>query len=337
MHVQNTMLVQCGRRFMPKLALAFAVTLGLLAITPAHAQPAGARITVVYPFAAGGAGDGAGRLVSEELGRRLKTGTVFENRGGAGGRIGIRSAVNAPADGTVLLFAPMGPMAIQPSFHPNMGFDAFKDFKAVSMVAAFDLALAAAGNVPVKSLAEAVKWIKANSDKASAGVPGAGGLPHFFTFMLSAAAGIEITPVVYRGSGPAVNDAVAGHLRFLMLPVSESLAQHRAGKLRVLATSGPQRARDLPDVPTFKEAGYDIQGQGWYAMFVPAKTPDNVIDKLSTEIQAILKQSEIINKFRAMGLEPHGTSAAEMTKIHRADFERWAPAVKASGFKPGKQ
>jgi tripartite-type tricarboxylate transporter receptor subunit TctC len=257
------MQVQHRRKLMPKFAVVavLAATLSVFAVAAAHAQSAATKLTVIYPFAAGGSADGAGRLVTEELGRKLGRSTVFENRGGGGGRIGIKAAMSAPPDGSVLLFAPMGPMAIQPSFHPDMGFDVFKDFKPVSLVASFDLALAAGPGLPARTLTEAVEWMKANPGKAAAGVPGAGGLPHFFTFMLADAAKVEIKPIVYRGSGAAVNDAVAGHLPLVMLPASESLSQHRAGKLRVLATSGAERSADLPDVPTFSEAGLPDSGR----------------------------------------------------------------------------
>ncbi len=302
---------------------------------PAAAQKAGDKLHVVYPFAAGGSGDGAGRLLTEELARHFKMKPVFENRGGAGGRIGLKAMVGADPDGSELVFAPMGPMAIQPSFHPNMGFDPFKDFRAVSMVASFDLALSTVTATRLKTLAEAVQFIKANPDKASSGVPGAGGLPHFFTFMLGAAAKVDFKPVVYRGSGPAITDIVAGHLPFAMLPTSEAQAQHLGGKLRILARSGASRSADLPDVPTFTEAGYKIQGEGWYAMFAPAKMSDAIADTISKAIITILAKPEVSKKIADMGLKAYGTTPAEMARIHKDSFERWRPAVKASGFKPG--
>lgn len=330
------MQIQRRRMIGPKSAIAFAAMLAVLATASAQAQPAATKLTVIYPFAAGGSVDGAGRLVTEELGRKLGLSTVFENRGGGGGRIGIRAAMSAPADGSVLLFAPMGPMAIQPSFHPNMGFDVFSDFKPVSLVASFDLALAAGPGLPAKTLAEAVNWMKSNPGKAAAGVPGAGGLPHFFTFMLAEAAKVEIKPIVYRGSGPAVNDAVAGHLPLVMLPASDSLSQHRAGKLRVLATSGAARSTDLPDVPTFSEAGFHIQGEGWYAIFVPAGTPDAKINELNAALRDVLAKPELRSQIAALGFKVRATTPEEMGKIHRESYERWRPAVKASGFKPGE-
>lgn len=328
--------MQRREAFSSGIALALALGLSIWICAPAQAQPTRDKLTVIYPFAAGGSADGAGRLVTEELGRRLGRGTVFENRGGGGGRIGIRAAMGAPADGSVLLFTPMGPMAIQPSFHPNMGFDPFKDFRPVSLVATFDLALAAGPGLPAKSLADAVNWMKGNPGKAAAGVPGAGGLPHFFVFMLADAVKVEIKPIVYRGSGPAVNDLVAGHLPLVMLPTTESLSQHRAGKLHVLATSGARRSADLPDVPTFTEAGFPIQGEGWYAMFVPAGASDAVVNELNAALRDVLDNPDIRKKLEGMGLASRATTPAEMAQIHREAFERWRPAVKASGFKPGE-
>lgn len=317
------------------LRAACAAAILALAAAPATAQKAGEKLHVVYPFAAGGSGDGAGRLLTEELARNLKMKPVFENRGGAGGRIGLKAMVGANPDGSELVYAPMGPMAIQPSFHPNMGFDPFKDFRAISMVASFDLALSTGTATKLQTLAEAIQFIKANPDKASSGVPGAGGLPHFFTFMLGAAAKVDFKPVVYRGSGPAITDIVAGHLPFAMLPTSEAQAQHLGGKLRILARSGARRSADLPDVPTFAESGYNIQGEGWYAIFAPAKMSDATAGRISKAVIAVLAKPEIAKRIADMGLKAYGTTPAEMTRIHKDSFERWRPAVKASGFKPG--
>ena len=308
---------------------------GAMFASAALAQPAGGKLTVIYPFAAGGAADAAGRLVAEEIAKRLNMTLVYENRGGGGGRIGLRAVLTSPADGSVLAFSPMGPMAIQPSFHPNMGFDPLKDFRAVSMVASFDLALSASPSVPAANLAEAVKWMQANKDKATAGVPGAGGLPHFFTFMLGAAAKTEIKPIVYRGSGPAIADVVAGHLPFAMLPTTEAQEQHIGKKLRLLARSGATRSPALPYVPTFKEAGFDILGEGWYAIFAPGKTPDAVVERISKAAQEALAQTSVKSKIEQMGFTPFGTTPAGMARIHRDTYERWRPAVVASGFKPG--
>jgi tripartite-type tricarboxylate transporter receptor subunit TctC len=139
----------------------------------------------------------------------------------------------------------------------------------------------------------------------------------------------------YKGSAQAMTDLLGGQIAAFMGVTSDLAPQHRAGRLRVLATSGPKRARDLPDVPTFRELGYAIEGAGWYAAYAPAKTPKDTVERLSGAISEAIRSPEVNQKLVAMGLEPTGTTPAELARIHRADYEKWGPVIKASGFKPG--
>src|SRR5439155_14164246 len=162
------------------------------------------------------------------------------------------------------------------------------DFLPVAQVASFDFAIAVGPQVPAKTLKELVDWVKANPTQGSYGTPAAGTLPHFFAVSFARTAGLDLRHVSYRGSAAALTDLVGGQIPIVVTTTSDLLEQHKAGRIRVLATSDAQRSPFLPDVPTFKEAGYDIQGSGWYGIFAPAKTPPDVVERLNTGIVAAI-------------------------------------------------
>jgi len=291
-------------------------------------------VRLVYPFAAGGAGDSMARLVADRLSAGLATTTIVENRTGAAGRIGVKAVIAAEPDGATLLFAPMPVISIYPSSYPKLDYDPFLGLQPVSLVATFEVALAVGPQMPAKTLAELVAWAKANPAQASYGSPGAGGLGHFFAVMFATSVGIEPRHVTYRGSAAAMNDLVAGQIPFAVVPLSDCAELHRSGRVRVLATSGALRSPLLSDVPTFLEAGVPVQGVGWYAVYAPAKTPAGLIDRLNKVINEALATPEFKERVLALGLVPKGSTPTELAAIQKADAERWAPAVKASGFTP---
>ncbi|MDB5569275.1 MAG: hypothetical protein JWN93_458 [Hyphomicrobiales bacterium] len=314
------------------LLLAAACVLGM---GPALAQvKPGATIRLVYPYAPGGSADGLARIVAERLAARLKVSAIVENKSGASGRIGVKSVIQSTPDGTTLLFSPLGPAAIHPLVYANLDFDPFVELVPVSQVATFDIGLALHPDVPAKSVAEFVAWAKGNPDKATFAIPGAGGLPHFFGVMFATEAKVAMKSVLYRGSAAAVGDLTAGHVPAAMLPAAEATELHRAGKARLLATSGATRSNLLPDVATFRESGYELTGQGWFAVFAPQGTPAATIAQLSGAIQELMGEASVQERVLALGLSPTGTTAAQLGAIQKADYERWAPAVKASGFTP---
>jgi len=300
----------------------------------ATAQTTAPTIRLIYPFAAGGAGDGMARLTADRISAGLATTTIVENRTGAAGRIGVKAVIAAEPDGTMLLFAPMPVISIYPHSYAKLDYDPFRDLEPVALVATFEVALAVGPQMPVKSLAELVTWAKANPSQASYGSPGAGGLGHFFAVMFAASAGIEPRHVSYRGSAAAMNDLVAGQIPFVVVPLSDCAELHRAGRVRVLATSGAQRSPLLSDVPTFREGGVPVQGVGWYAVYAPAKTPASLIGRLNKVVNEALALPEFKERVLSLGLVPKGSTPSELAAIQQADAERWAPAVKASGFTP---
>jgi tripartite-type tricarboxylate transporter receptor subunit TctC len=318
--------------------LARALVLAILAVSvvalPARAQSGSETIRIVFPFAAGGSGDTLARLLAEHLRVSLNVPVIVENRTGAQGRIGVQAVKAAAPDGKTLLLTPVAPMSIYQHVYKALAYDPIADFQPLSQVATFDFAIAVGPQVPAKSLKELIAWLKANPAQGSYGIPAAGSLPHFFGALFAKSAGLDLRHVGYRGSAAALTDLVAGQLPIVVTTTADLLEQHKAGRIRMLATSDRQRSPFVPDIPTFKEAGYDILGTGWYGFFAPAGLAPDRVEKLSAALAAGVRVPRIKERLLAVGLQPTGTTAAELGRIQKADSELWAPAVKASGFSP---
>jgi tripartite-type tricarboxylate transporter receptor subunit TctC len=300
----------------------------------AYAQVGEQPIRIIFPFAPGGSGDGLTRLIADKMRISLNRNVIVENRTGGGGRIGVRAVRNAEPDGNTLLLTPIAPMAIYQHVYPSLDYDPIADFAPVSQVATFDFGIAIAPHVPAKSLNEFVGWAKANVKDANYGSPAVGTLPHFLGVMFGRAAGIDLRHVPYKGSAAALADLVAGQIPIVFTTTSDLVQMHKAGRIRVLATSDKQRSPFLADVPTFRDAGYDLQATSWYGVFAPAKTPPDVIERLNKVIVAAVRAPEVEERLLAFGMQPTGTTAAEFAVVQKSDSELWAPAVNASGFRP---
>jgi tripartite-type tricarboxylate transporter receptor subunit TctC len=299
-----------------------------------RAQVGDQPVRIVFPFAAGGSGDGLARLVADKMRAALNRSVVVENRTGAAGRLGVMAVRNAAPDGGTLLITPIAPMAVYQHVYKSLDYDPINDFAAVSQLATFDFGLAVGPQVPAKSPKELVQWVKADSARAVFGSPAAGALPHFFGVLFGRAAGLDLRHVAYRGSAAALADLVAGHVPMVFTTISDLVEMHRAGRIRLLATSGKGRSPFVPDVPTFREAGFNIEGTSWFAAFAPGKTPADIVERYSAIMAAAVRAPEVKERLLAYGLQPTGTTAAELAAIQKADSERWAVAVKASGFTP---
>jgi tripartite-type tricarboxylate transporter receptor subunit TctC len=299
-------------------------------VATAQEQP----VRVIFPFAAGGSGDALARIVADSLHADLKRPVVVENRTGAAGRIGTVAVKNAAPDGGTVLVTPIAPVAIYQHVYKDLNYDPITDFAAISQLATFDFAVAVSSQVPATSLKELVAWVKADSTRAVFGSPAAGALPHFLGIMFSRAAGLDLRHSPYRGSAAALADLVAGHIPMVFTTVSDLVQMHNAKRVRILATAGRARSPFVPDVATFREAGFDIEGSAWFGAFAPTKTPDDTVNRYSRVMAAAVRKPEIRERLLAFGLQPTGTTAAEFTKIQRDDSARWAPAIKASGFTP---
>lgn len=310
------------------------VILALMAAA-AGAQPGAIRIVVGYP--AGATSDALTRIVAEQMSKTLQQTVIVENKAGAGGRIGNETVKAAPADGTTLLMTPVATMSIFPhSYAGQLRYDPFKDFVPVAHLSNFQLGLAVNAQVPVKSLAEYVAFVKSepagNGFYASAA---AGSLPHFFGVMFARSAGIQLTHVPYKGTAPAMQALAAGEVVALSTVVADIKSIVHAGKARLLAVAGEKRDPALPEVPTFRELGYtDLVAQPWYALFAPAGTPSAAIERLSNAAIAAVQDPATHKRLLEMGLEPTGWGPDRLARIMKDDYERWGPVIRASGFKP---
>ena len=316
-----------------RIVVALAGLATLVVAAPVAAQTR-STLRIVYPFPGGGSGDALARLIADRLGTALERPVIVEPRAGAGGRLGVQAVKTSEPDGNTLLVTPIAPMAVYQSVYPALDYDPVRDFAPVTQVATFEFGICIDPKIPANNLAELVAWLKANPAKANFATPGAGTLPHFFGLMFANAAGVPLQHIAYKGGVVALTDLMGGQIPIVLLSTNELTELHKAGRIRVLATSGAQRSTFLPDIPTFKESGYDIEGRGWWGFFAPAGTPAATVSKLSGAIATIVQQEDVKARLAQIGLKPTGTSPEEFARIQREDIERWAAPIKASGYKP---
>jgi tripartite-type tricarboxylate transporter receptor subunit TctC len=305
-----------------------------LIATQAFAQFGQKPAKIIFPFAAGGSGDAIARLVAEKLQQATGQPVLVENRTGASGRIGVVAVKQSEPDGTTILMTPFTLMLLYPHIYPQLSYDPEADFAPVSQIASFEFALTVHKDVPVKTVAEFVEWVKANPAKASYGTPGPGTLPHFLGDAFSRAGNLGLVHVAYRGASAALNDLVAGQIAVGVLPTADILEQHKAGNVRVLANFDAKRSPYLPELPTIRESGYPLSGNGWFAFYVPAKTPAPIVERISALVREALNTPEVKDRIFRTGSIPTGTTPAELAATGKADGDFWVPIVKASGFKP---
>jgi tripartite-type tricarboxylate transporter receptor subunit TctC len=300
----------------------------------ARAEVLQKSVQVIVGFPAGGGTDVIARILAERLRGAYAPAVIVENKPGAAARISVEYVKNAEPDGSVMLFTPDFPITVYPHSFRTLSYDPLRDLIAVAPTTKSALTYIIGPMVPpdVKTLADFVAWCKANPDKAIYATTSAGGTPHFVGVMLAKAAGVNMTPVHYRGGAPALQDVIGGHIPAGVNPVSESLPFSRSGAVRVLAVTGSERSPFLPNVPTMRESGYDVVINSWLGVFVPAKTPADVVNALSAALHDAIKSKEMLDSLAKVGNEPTFQTPAEFAATVRADLDRWGPVVKESGF-----
>lgn len=314
--------------------------LGLLAgsgaLAAAAPLPAQETTKILVGFPAGATSDTLTRLIAEQIGKRLRQTIIVENKAGAGGRLANEAVKAAAPDGATLLMTPVATMSIYPhSYAGQLRYDPFKDFAPVAHLANFQIGLAVGANVPAATLAEYVAWVKKDPGKngfyASAA---AGSIPHFFGVMFARAAGISLTHVPYKGTGPAMQALAAGEIPAVSTVTADIKPLVAAGKARLLAVGGERQDPAFPGVPTFRELGFDLVAQPWYGLFAPAGTPTPVIEKLAEAVAQAMADPAFHRRLVELALEPTGYGPQRLAQIMKADYERWGPAIRASGYKP---
>ena len=300
---------------------------------PLHAQTGAPPIRIIFPFAAGGSGDAASRLIADHMSTALGRPVIVENRTGADGRIGVRAVKEAAPDGTTLLLTPIAPISIYQHVYAKLDYDPINDFAPVSEIGTFDFGIAAGPQSGAHTMKDLIAWAKAHPLDANFAIPAAGTLPHFLGFMLGRAAGVDLRPVPYHGSAAGLTDLIAGRIPIEITTTADLVQMAKDGRIRVLATSAKDRSPFLPDVPTLHEAGYDLVATGWYGIFAPARTPPDVIAQLNKAVVDAVRSPQFKGRMMAAGLQPTGTSPEAFAHIVEDSSALWLPAIKASGFK----
>ncbi|WPH14830.1 tripartite tricarboxylate transporter substrate binding protein [Variovorax paradoxus] len=320
-----------------KLLRHLASTLLLACLPLAAAAQAGSfpdkPIRIVVPFPPGGATDAAARLVAVKMGEHWGQPVVVDNRAGAGGNVGSDLVAKAPPDGYTLVMGVTGSHAINTSLYSRMPYDPVADFVAISQVAVVPNVLVVHPSVPAKNLAELVALAKKEPGKLNYASLGNGTAAHLGMEMLKSEAGVDIAHVPYKGSAPAVSDLLAGQVQMMVDGLPSALPHVKAGKLRAIALTSLRRAPSLPELPTIAETYPGFYADAWSGLFAPKGTPQPVVDKLSAEVQRILKLPEVREKLTALGAEPVGSTQAEFTAHVKREIEKWAKVVKTSGAK----
>ena len=304
-----------------------------LAIGLAHAQ-VDKPIKILVGFPPGGSADMAARLVGERMAAELKQPVIIENKPGAGGRIAAEALKNANPDGTTLLLTPVVVPVLAPLVFSKLPYNPSTDFAPVAQIATFQFSLSVNAAHPAKNVPELINWMKANPAQANFGSPAPGSLPHFFGVMISTGANVDMVHVPFNGGAPLMNAVAGSQVSTGIDALVDQIEMHRAGKTRILATSGAKRSPLLPDVPTFVESGLkNVEGAGWLGLYATGKTPAATLNALNAAANKALSQTELRERFIKVGLEPTGGSAQDLADIMKRDTERWGPVVKASGFK----
>jgi tripartite-type tricarboxylate transporter receptor subunit TctC len=300
----------------------------------AQAEPIGV-MRIINGFPAGTTPDVVARKVGDRLAGGLARSVIVENRTGAGGQIAASVVKSAPADGSSLLLTPMAVMGVYPHTYKKLPYDPVADFEPVSMAALFDYAIAVGPAVPetVKTLPQLMAWYKANPSKATIASSATGSPLHFVGVMAGRAMGVELTHVGYRGTPPAITDMLGGTMPAICAPLGTFLPLREAGKIRILASTGPKRSRFTPDVPTFVEEGLkDFVHTEWYSFFAPAKTPAATIARLNADIGRALQAKDVVDSFASFGMEAAPSSPADLAASLRSKLQTWGPIVKSIGF-----
>jgi tripartite-type tricarboxylate transporter receptor subunit TctC len=298
-------------------------------------QPA---TTVIWSgFPPGGLGDQVARPLLERLKTRYPGTLVLDAKPGAGGRIAAEHVKRAAPDGATLFGAPSSPIVLYPHVYKKLPYEPLTDFVPVTPLAAYTFSMTVGPGVPaeVKTVADFVKWAKANPDQANYGVPAQGSVPHFIGMMFERQAGVAMKSIPYKGGAPLLQDLMGGQVPVAFNVISEVLPHVKSGKLRSLAVTSPQRWAALPEVPTLAELGYKdiavVEYLGWYA---PAKTPPELVQRLNAAVQDALQTPEMQEVFTRNGLLPLRESPEAFALRVREDIKRWGPIVKATGFTP---
>jgi tripartite-type tricarboxylate transporter receptor subunit TctC len=316
----------------------FNLTLGALLATGAalpveqiYAQDAAKPIRIIVPFAPGGSNDIVGRTMAQQLSIRLKRSVVVENMPGAGGAIGSAMVARAEPDGNTLLL-------ISSTFTMNasvmkLSYDPVKSFTPVAMLGMGPSVIVVAANLPVNSIKELIEYSKKNPGKVFFGSAGVASFQHFAIELFKLRTGADLSVVQYKGGGPALIDLAAGHVQVSLGSLIQMQTFLRAGKIKILGVAGSRRVDLIPDVPTLKENGVDVEVSNWWGLLAPAGTPISLVDRLNRETNAALAEPDMKKRFAGEGADPMPMTRPEFEKLMSDETGKWAKVARETGIK----
>lgn len=311
-----------------------AATLGAIPFSSVWAQaefPKG-PITLVVPFAAGGATDVVSRLVAQKLADRIGRAVVVENVGGGGGTIGAARVKRAAPDGNTLLMGTVATHAIQPLSAKPAPYDAQRDFTPISLLATVPNVLLVSNSVKANSVSELIALLKSQPGQFNYGSSGVGTPPHLSGELFKSLAGVEMTHVPYKGGGPAMMDVVGGQIPILFDVLTGASSHVRAGSVRALAVTTSQRVASFPNLPTIAESGVPgYETYTWNAVFGPAGLPRPMVDALSRELQAVVALPDVQSKLKELSATPVGSTPEALATLVKSELAKWGPVIQSMG------
>jgi tripartite-type tricarboxylate transporter receptor subunit TctC len=315
-------------------ATAAASVLGWAA-SPARAQAAIENLRIIVGFPPGGTTDAFARRVGDKLRGTYANNVIVDNKPGAGGQLGVMTLKAAAGDGAHILYTPASMLTIYPHSYTKLGY-AQSDVTPIGIGHSTDHAFAVGPAVPesVKNLKDFVEWAKANPTKANIGNPGSGSMPHLLAGRLAMVTGIQATNVPFPGSGPAIPQVLGGQLAGMSSPLGDWIQHHKGGKVRVIATSGPERSPYTPEVATYKEQGYgELVIREWFGFFAPASASDAVKERLNSALRAAMNQQDVKDFVVPIAGHVEASTLPDHTRRLAADSEMAKKLVAALGFK----
>jgi tripartite-type tricarboxylate transporter receptor subunit TctC len=314
---------------------AMAAALGLLASSLCGAQTYPSKsVRIVVPFAPGGPNDVIARIVGQKLTELWGHTFVIENRGGAGGTIGVDMGAKSAPDGYTLIMGGSSNLAVAPSLYAKLPYDPLRDLAPVSNCAFVPYVVTVNPRVPAKNIQELVAIAKTKAGFLSYGSSGTGSMSSLAAELINSTMGTQIVHVPYKGTAPSVTDMIAGQIDMMVADLSAVAPHAKSGKLRMIATAGSKRTRGAPELPTVAESGYPGYAvDAWFGVVAPAKTPADIVGKVSGAIVGAMKSADVRSRFEQLGYDPIGNSAAEFGATIRADIEKFAKIIKAAGIK----
>ncbi len=311
--------------------LAGLLTTGWAPLAAAQAYPE-RGIKLVVPYAPGGSADIAARLIADEWGKALGAAMFIENKGGAGGNLGVDAVAKSAPDGYTIGLQTVS-LAINPALTARMPYDTLKDLAPIGLVASSQHVLVVGNAVPVKNLKDLLALLRAKPGKLTYGSAGSGSTFHMSAELFKAVAGVPIVHIPYRGGGPALTDTIAGQVDMSFPVLSAARGHVQAGKLRALGVTGTKRSPLMPDVPTLAEAGLPgYSFETWFIVFAPAATPKPVLDKLNATLNQVLNSAAVKDRMGKEGFEPTPSTAAQAKARLEKELPMWAKLVKDRGI-----